>query len=409
MLKKLLIHYRDIILLTLIAVPIGVVVGMADALFGRILLWVTNVRTEHVYWFIPFLGIVGVGIIWCYLKFGGRSAKGMTLMFEAGQGTSDTIPFRLIPLSIIGTWLTHLFGGSAGREGVAIQIGGTIAYGLSSRVPIQNSRKLLLVTGMAAGFAGLFRTPIAATFFAIEVFTVGVLEHKAILPALTASFVASFVSGLFGLEKFCVALADNISFSWVLIPQLLLLGIVFGVTGGLFSLSLRKTKDLFAKRMQNPILRILFVGLAISCFSLLCWEGRYSGLGTNLISMSFDQGIYSWDFALKFVFTIVTLSAGFQGGEVTPLFSIGASLGVVLASLLGLPTAFAAALGYAAVFGSATNTLIAPMIIGAEVFGFEYLPYFVVVCTLAYVCNGNLSIYPLQKRKEDDYENRKIV
>ena len=123
--------------------------------------------------------------------------------------------------------------------------------------------------------------------------------------------------------------------------------------------------------------------------------------------MSFDQGVYSWDFALKFVFTIATLSAGFQGGEVTPLFSIGASLGVVLASLLGLPTTFAAALGYAAVFGGATNTLIAPMIIGAEVFGFAYLPYFVVVCTLAYVFNGNLSIYPLQKRKDDDYAMRR--
>lgn len=407
MLKRLLVHYRDILLLVLIAVPIGAVIGMIDALFGRVLLWITAVRTEHVYLLIPFLGIVGIGIIWFYLKFGGRSSKGMTLIFEAGHGESDNIPFRLIPMSIMGTWLTHLFGGSAGREGVSIQIGGTIAHRLSSHVPIQNSGKLLLVTGMAAGFAGLFRTPIAATFFALEVFTVGVLEHRAILPALTASYTASFVSGLFGLEKFCFILADNIPLTWVLIPQLLLLGIAFGAIGGLFSFCLHKTKDLFAKRMPNPILRIFIVGIAISCFSLLCWEGRYSGLGTNLISMSFGQGVYSWDFALKFIFTIVTLSAGFQGGEVTPLFSIGASLGVVLASLLGLPTAFAAALGYAAVFGGATNTLIAPIIIGAEIFGFAYLPYFVAVCTLAYVFNGNLSIYPLQKRKDDDYAMRR--
>ncbi len=143
------------------------------------------------------------------------------------------------------------------------------------------------------------------------------------------------------------------------------------------------------------------VGTAIGCFSLLCWGGRYSGLGTNLIHLSFDQGVYAWDFALKFIFTAVTLSAGFQGGEVTPLFSIGATLGAVLAAILGLPVAFAAALGYAAVFGSATNTLIAPMLIGAEVFGYDYLPYFIVICGISYVCNGGLSIYPLQRRRKE--------
>lgn len=405
MFKKTFTTYRDVFFLVLIAVPIGVAVGLLDALFGQVLLWVTSIRIEHPYRIIPFLGIVGACIVWCYQKFGGQSSKGMTLIFEAGLGVREHIPLRLIPFTIIGTWLTHLFGGSAGREGVSIQIGGTIAYELSSRLPIKIDRKLLLVAGMAAGFAGLFRTPIAATFFAMELFTVGVLEHKAILPALTASFTASYVTGLFGLEKFSFALSDNIFFSWIVIPKLLLLGILFGVIGGLFSLCLHKTKDLLANWIKNPILRIFVVGMAISCFSLICWGGRYSGLGTNLISMSFGNDVYPWDFALKFVFTILSLGAGFQGGEVTPLFSIGASLGVVLASPLGLPIAFAAALGYAAVFGSATNTLIAPMLIGAEIFGFEYLPYFVVVCALAYVCNGNLSIYPHQKRRESNNEN----
>lgn len=322
----------------------------------------------------------------------------MSLIFEAGHGISDNIPFRLVPFSIIGTWLTHLFGGSAGREGVAIQIGGTISHGLSAFLPIKNSSKMLLVTGMAAGFAGLFRTPVAATFFALEVLTVGTLEYKALLPAMTASFAASYVSGLWGLEKFHFALTENITVTWGFAWKLLLAGVIFGVAGGLFSYCLHKAKGLLSSWFHNPILRIALMGAAISVFSLLCFGGRYSGLGTNLISMSFDKGIYSWDFVMKFVFTIVTLAAGFQGGEVTPLFAIGSSLGVVLAMLLGLPPAFAAALGYAAVFGSATNTLIAPAIIGAEVFGFDYFPYFIVVCALAYVCNGNLSIYPLQKK-----------
>lgn len=399
-LQNMLAAYRDVAVLTLIALPLGVIVGAICAVFGRVLLAVTDIRMDHAGWLLPFLGVVGAGIVWCYREFGGQSGKGMSLIFEAGHGVAEDIPLRLVPFTIAGTWLTHLFGGSAGREGVAIQIGGTIAHALGKRLPIQNGRKLLLVTGMAAGFAGLFQTPIAATFFALEVLTVGLLEHKALLPTLAASFAASYTSNLLGLEKFSFALNTDVSFSWMLVLQLLLLGISFGAVGGLFSLCLHKTKKWLSGKMHNPMLRILVIGTAIGGLSLLFWNGRYSGLGTNLISMSFDIGIFPWDFALKLLFTVVTLSAGFQGGEVTPLFSIGASLGVALAALLGISAPFAAALGYAAVFGSATNTLIAPMLIGAEVFGFSYLPYFVVVCALSYVCNGNLSIYPLQRRKE---------
>ena len=389
--------YRDTLVLTLIALPLGLAIGAMDALFGRVLLSVTAFRMAHVYSLLPFLGLVGVGIVWCYQKVGGTSGKGMTLLFEAGHGNTQDTPLRLIPLVMVSTWLTHLFGGSAGREGVAVQIGGTLAHSIGKRLPIPNAGKQLLLTGMAAGFAGLFRTPIAATFFALEVLTAGVLEYSALLPALVASFSASACSGLLGLEKFTVALTDQVAFSAPLVGKLLLFGLVFGMAGGLFAFALHKLKALFAQYLPNPLLRIFLFGVLVSGFSLLCWEGRYSGLGTNLIAMSFDSGIFSWDFALKWIFTVVTLAAGFQGGEVTPLFSIGASLGVLLGTLCGLPTAFVAALGYAAVFGSASNTLLAPMLIGGEVFGFAYLPYFFVVCAVAYLCNGGSCIYPLQK------------
>lgn len=400
MAKKLFLSYRDLILLTLIAVPIGIAAGFVDTVFGRILLWLSDIRTQHVTWFLPFLGIIGVLILWLYKKVGGKSLKGMALIFETGHGINPDIPLRLIPFSIVSTWLTHLFGGSAGREGVAIQIGGTIAHWIGRRLPIKEAGKILLIAGMAAGFGGLFRTPIAAAFFALEVLTVGVLEEKAILPALTASFTASYVSGLLGLEKVTFLLKEQIQISWELIPKLLLAGVLFGLIGSVFALCLHKSKETFSAWIKQPYLRIFIMGTGISILSLLCLNGRYSGLGTNLISMSFGEGIYSWDFACKLLFTVLTLSAGFQGGEVTPLFSIGASFGVVLASFLGLPPVFLAALGYVAVFGSATNTLLAPMIMGAEIFGAEYFPYFAVVCALAYSCNLNLSIYPLQKRKE---------
>lgn len=402
MLKKVFLLYHDLILLTLIAVPIGILAGLVDTVFGRTLLWLTEIRSHHVFWLLPFLGVAGVLILWFYKKAGGRSIKGMALIFETGHGISPDIPLRLIPFSILSTWITHLFGGSAGREGVAVQIGGTIAHWFGRRLPIKDSGKILLMAGMAAGFGGLFRTPIAAAFFALEVLTVGVLEEKAVLPALFASFTASYVSGLLGLEKFTFLLKDQILISWELVVKLILAGVIFGLTGSFFSLCLHKTKESLLKWFKKPYLRIFIMGTAISLFSLLCWEGRYSGLGTNLIAMSFDHGIYTWDFAFKLLFTVLTLAAGFQGGEVTPLFSIGASLGVVLSSLLGLSPVFLAALGYAAVFGSATNTLLAPMIMGAEIFGWEYFPYFAIVCALAYSCNFNLSIYPLQKRKDGD-------
>ena len=389
--------YKNTLILGLIALPLGLAIGAIDALFGRVLLALTAFRTEHVFYLLPFLGFVGVVIVWCYQKVGGTSSKGMTLLFEAGHGVTQDIPLRLIPLVMVSTWLTHRFGGSAGREGVAVQIGGTLAHSIGKRLPIPNAGKQLLLTGMAAGFAGLFRTPIAATFFALEVLTAGVLEYSALLPALVASFSASACSGLLGLEKFTVALTDQVAFSAPLVGKLLLFGLVFGMAGGLFAFALHKLKALFAQYLPNPLLRIFLFGVLVSGFSLFCWEGRYSGLGTNLIAMSFDSGIFSWDFALKWIFTVVTLAAGFQGGEVTPLFSIGASLGVLLGTLFGLPTAFVAALGYAAVFGSASNTLLAPMLIGGEVFGFAYLPYFFVVCAMAYLCNGGSCIYPLQK------------
>lgn len=398
-LKNLYRQYRTIVLLGLIAAVIGVVVGAIDTFFGKVLLTVTAVREANAVVLIPFLPIAGAGIIFLYSKWGKNCIKGMSLVFEAGHSRVQEIPARLVPLAIISTWLTHLFGGSAGREGVAVQIGATVAHVVGRRIHLENSTKILLVSGMAAGFAGLFQTPIAAVFFAIEVLTVGKLEYQALFPAVVASFSASFTSHLLGLEKFSVALGDSISFDWQLILKLALLGVLFGITGGLFAHTLHAAKEIFAKWFKNPMVRIVVIGIVISALSLLLYSGRYSGLGTNLISLSFGGEVFRFDYAFKFLLTIITLAAGFQGGEVTPLFSIGAAMGVVLAPVLGLPAAFTAALGYAGLFGSATNTLIAPMFIGAEVFGFQYLPYFFVVSAVSYVFNANKSIYLLQKQE----------
>lgn len=390
--------YSTQILLGLAGIPLGLAVGLLDTVFGKVLLEISSFRDLYPVYLIPFLPVAGIVITFCYLRFGGQSSKGMNLIFEAGHGEEEMIPLRLIPFVISGTWLTHLFGGSAGREGVAVQIGATLSHWAGKHLPLKNAADIFLVAGMAAGFAGLFQTPFAAVVFALEVLVSGELRYNALFPALTASLTACGTSRMLGLEKFTFLLTEEISPDIVFFLKLLVAGVIFGIVGGMFAWALKRTKQLASEKIKNPILRIALIGIGLSILLLLFYKGRYAGLGTNLIQASFSgETVYKWDWLMKFILTVLTLAAGFQGGEVTPLFSIGASLGCILSGIIGLPVYLTAALGYAAVFGSATNTLFAAVFIGAEVFGFEYFPYFFIVCTVAYVFNMNKSIYTLQK------------
>lgn len=398
-LKKTLSNYKDVFLLGFIALIIGLIVGVIETIFGRVLLEVTNIRSNRVLLLTPFLPLAGILIAFTYSKIGKNSIKGMSLIFSAGFDDKETIPRRLVPLTMVSTWLTHLFGGSAGREGVAVQIGGTVGHAVGRKLGIKENRsKILLITGMAAGFAGLFHTPLAAIFFAMELLTAGVVEYSALFPCIIGAFVAKYTSQYLGLEKSAVNLNLSLELNVPLILKILLLGIIFGIVGGLFAYSLNFAKKFFSQRFSNPILRIFIMGCVLSVLILLLHKGRYSGLGSNLISAAFSNGkVYGYDWLLKFILTILTLSIGFQGGEVTPLFSIGSSLGAIIAPFFGLPIQFAAALGYVALFGSGTNTILAPIFVGGEIFGFNYLPYFFIVSAIAYVFNGNKSIYSGQK------------
>ncbi len=387
------------LLLCLLAIGTGLLTGAITAGFGRILLWIGTVRTAHLLWFLPFLPLAGILMVWVYQKYGKESSQGMSLIFDAANGKADRIPLRLIPLLIGSTWLTHLCGGSAGREGVAVQLGATVAHCTGSQIPIfrriPDAVRILTISGMAAGFSGLFHAPLAAVCFALEVLAVGKLEYRALLPSALSAVAAYLISTALGLETFQVVLPETTIFP--LSFQMLLLGIAAGLTGGLFTLLLRLGKQQTAKWLPNPLVRIGVCGVVLAILLYLCGNGRYTGLGTNLISLACSgETVYCFDFLCKLLLTVFTLSIGFQGGEVTPLFAIGACLGAALAPCLGIPTALAAALCYAAVFGSASNTLLAPICIGTEVFGFAYLPHFAVVCTIARLCNGNRSMYGKQ-------------
>lgn len=381
-----------------VAAAVGVAAGALAAVFGRGLLAIGAVRDAHPGRWLPFLPLAGAVIAWCYRRWGSRAGRGMGLVIDAAFDEEKTIPRRLIPMIFLSTWATHLFGGSAGREGVAVQMGAALGRGAGRLLPMQNAKKLLLKAGMAAGFGGLFRTPFAAALFAVEVTAVGRLDLEALLPVLAASLTASWTSGALELEKFTVELTGLPVLNGPIALRLACLGLCFGLVGALFAIGLGRAKAFLGQRMHNPVARAALVGAVVAVASLACHWGRYSGLGTNLITAAFAGGtVYWYDWLAKLLFTVVTLAGGFQGGEVTPLFSIGASLGVWLAPLAGVPVPVAAAAGYCAVFGAASRTLLAPALIAGEVFGWEFLPFGLLCCAAARVCSGGATIYPAQR------------
>ncbi len=399
LIQKKLKKTKEILYYILSALMIGLIVGGIDALFGRVLIAITDFRGRYIQILIWFLPIAGLFICWMYHHFNETSLKGMTLVLEAAQGKREDIPLALVPLVMICTWITHLFGGSAGREGVAVQIGASLSHRFARRFKFPDNGKVLLIAGMAAGFGGLFQTPFAAVFFAMEIVVTGEMLYQAFLPALISAVTASAISHTFGLEKFEVPLKQsfNMSESKTMF-YMVILGVAFGLTGRVFSVLLKRAKAFMGEKLANPYKRIGFVSIPLSVILFVLWNGRYCGLGTNLISQTFTGGeIFIFDWIIKLLLTVITLSIGFQGGEVTPLFSIGASLGFCLGNLFGISSVLCGALGYAAVFGSATNTLIAPFLIGVEVFGTKNTLAFLMVCSIAYIVNGDRCIYGAQE------------
>lgn len=376
----------------------GVCIGVATAIFGHGLLFFNALRDAHIYYFLPFLGIAGVIMMSINMRYGGKAQKGMGLVFAVGLNQEDSIPMRMAPMTVVSTWMTHLFGGSAGREGVAIQIGATIAMQFSRLCKIDINKHIILTIGMAAGFAGLFGTPVAATFFALEVLVVGSVYYEALAPALIAAYTAAFTSRALGLHPMFMPIGEVPPMDGKFMAITILGGLLFGAVGWLFSWLLSHLRLYFALLIDDPRLRIFIIGCILAVFLIICDGGRYCGLSTPIFEAALTGGdIYFRDWILKLLFTTVTLAAGFQGGELTPLFVIGTALGAFVALQLGLPVALFAAMGCVAVFGSATKTLLAPIFIGAEVFGTQGLPFYCLVVIIGFLISGHHGIYANQR------------
>lgn len=400
--------------LTLLACPVALITGSVVAGFLAALDWVTGLRLAHT-WLLYLLPLTGL-LIWLLYRYAGRDSEaGNNLILEEIHEAGAGVPARMGPLVLLTTLLTHLTGGSAGREGTAVQIGGSIAGMFAKRLRLPPADvKMILLMGIAAGFGAVFGTPLAGTLFALEVVYIGRMHYKAMLPCLVCALLADIVCTGWGIRhtQYTIAVGEllpqHLSFIHVnagLLGKVLVAGACFGLVSRLFSETTH-----FVKAFSNRLIRIKWLiplagGLIIIAMAMLPGGKDYLGLGvTNpdpaavtIVSAFHPGGAHPFSWLWKIMFTAITLGMGFKGGEVTPLFFIGATLGYSLGILLDVPVDLMAGIGFLAVFAGAANTPVACVFMGVELFGPYYVLYFAAACFMAYYCSGHSGIYQSQR------------
>jgi H+/Cl- antiporter ClcA len=390
--------WRTFLKWILLGSGVGILSGSASALFLVSLEYVTGQRIEHP-WHLFLLPAGGAFVSFIYLKIGKNSAKGNNLIIEQINNGSETIPLRMAPLVLLGTLITHLFGGSAGREGTAVQMGGSLAEGFGKLLRISPAdRRILLICGISGGFGSIFGTPLAGTVFGLEVLAIGFISHEALLPAFVASFVGDLITTSFwGVSHthYQVGLVPDLSAAVIL--KVIFASVLFGLTSILFSELTHALKKGYSYLFHNPMIKSAVGGFIIIGLVYLLGTRDYLGLGIPLIQDSFEEGVSPFAFLWKLIFTSLTLGAGFQGGEVTPLFAIGATLGNALSGFLHLYGPFLASLGFIAVFCGATSTPIACFLMGIELFGSDSAIYMFIACLVSYLFSGHTGIYTSQR------------
>lgn len=376
---------------------VGVLSGSASALFLASLGWATSTRGAHPWllWLLPFAGLA-MGQV--YQRWGAGAERGNNLILENISADGGRVPLRMAPLVLLGTIATHLFGGSAGREGTAVQMGTSLADQAARSLRLSpGDRRLLLMSGIAGGFGSVFGTPLAGTVFGMEVSQVGGIRYRGLVACLSAAFVGDWVTTAWGVGHGHFTIAHVPAFSALGFGQAALLAVAFGLAGLLFAKLTHGLRALFAQIVPPVGWRPLAGGIAVVILTYLVGTDAYLGLSLPLIQESFAGMVAAPAFLLKILFTAVTLGAGFQGGEVTPLFVIGASLGSTMSGLVGLPADLAAAMGFVAVFAAAANTPLACIVMAVELFGGAGLPYVAVAAFLAYLISGHSGIYTSQR------------
>lgn len=380
-----------------LASAVAALAGSASAAFLFALDWATATRTSHR-WLIWLLPIAGFVVGWLYLRFGQQVEAGNNLLIDEIHDPKQVVPLRMAPLVLGGTVVSHLFGASVGREGTAVQMGGALADQFTHLFKLKHEeRRIVLMAGISAGFASVFGTPLAGAIFALEVLAIGRLRYDAILPCLVAAIVADQVGLLWGVQHthYAIPFVPAVA-AWPL-AAMLLAGALFGLAGKLFADATHTLGAWMKRRVSYAPLRPLLGGVVVAAAAWFLGADRYIGLGIPTIVDAFQQPLAPYDFAGKMAFTIASLGSGFKGGEVTPLFYIGATLGNALAPLLDLPVPLLAGVGFVAVFAGAANTPIASTLMAMELFGAEVGVYAALACVVSYLFSGHTGIYRAQR------------
>ena len=375
---------------------VGLLSGMASALFLVSLQWASNFRDRHLVlvWLLPIGGLM-VGLLYHY--FGKEVVKGNNLILEEYEQPKERIPLKMAPLVLIGTLLTHLFGGSAGREGTAVQMGSAIADQFSKVFTLTKAeRRTLLIIGISAGFASVFGTPIAGALFAIEVLFFSKVKYRSVLPSFFTAFVAYYTVELLHVQHTHYSIPTVPELSLINLAWIFPVGILCGLSAMLFSKTTHFFTTLFSKYITFPPIRPMIGGAVLVVSFYFLGTSKFVGLGLPTIIDAFQNPSDHFDFLWKLLFTCFTLGSGFKGGEVTPLFFVGATLGSALSGIIPLPVALLAGMGFVAVFSGATHTPVACTAMGMELFGIDCGIYVGLACLIAYFCSGSVGIYSSQ-------------
>ncbi|MCE7946967.1 MAG: voltage-gated chloride channel protein [Chloroflexi bacterium CFX4] len=387
---------------------VGILAGIASAIFLFSLTWATQTRLANsaLLFLLPLVG----GIIgWVYQRYGGTAARGTNLVIEEVNSNRARIPLRMAPLVLLGTILTHLFGGSAGREGTAVQMGASLADTLRRALGLHGeNRRLLIMAGISGGFGAVFGTPLAGFVFGMEVQRVGRIRYEGIVPCFAAACLGDLTARALGATHTHHAPLAAVPIDLWLLVKVLIAGICFGLTSVLFVELTHAIKHLLGKLIKPIPLRLVLGGCAVIGLVLLFNTQAYLGLSEGLIEQSLTTGdLPTFAFLLKLIFTAVTLGSGFIGGEVTPLFVMGAALGHTLGVPLGIDPFWLAGIGFAAVFAGASNTPLACALMGVELFGSGSALYIALACVTAYLASGHRGIYVAQRI--DTPKNKRAV
>lgn len=389
---------------------IGFLVGSVCSVFGHMLVWANDYRMANQ-WVSLLLPLGGLLIVFMYRTWNNEDDKGTNTVISSIHSNTG-IRTRMAPLIYASTMITHFLGGSAGREGAAIQLGGSIANRVGKELALNdNDQRIMIMCGMSAGFSALFGAPMAAAIFSLEVISIGIMHYSALVPCVTASMTAHFLANYLDVKPEAFTVVSIPAFTPVIFIKIILFGALAGGVSILFCICLHRTGHLYKKLIKNQYLRIFVGGCLILLLCVIFRTTDYLGSGQGIMEHIFHYEETKWySFLLKMLFTALTLGAGFKGGEIVPSFCIGAAFGCVVAGIFGLPVTLVAACGMVGVFCGVTNCPITSLLISFELFGFEGMPYYLTTVVVSYMLSGYYGLYHSQKimysKTETNFVNR---